>query len=46
MSEKEKKETVEKHILTEQDFRKLILDKLERAKLQSQLLNRSLKEVA
>jgi hypothetical protein len=46
MAEKEKSE-VEKYILTEQDFRQLIQEKLERARLQSQVEeNRRLQEFA
>jgi hypothetical protein len=47
MSETKVIEQVEQYVLTEQDFRKLILEKLERAKLQTQLKeNRKLQEFA
>jgi hypothetical protein len=47
MSETKVNEQVEQYVLTEQDFRKLILEKLERAKLQTQLKeNRKLQEFA
>jgi hypothetical protein len=43
----ENKDWVEKHTLTEQDFRQLILEKMERAKLlQKANKNRELNEVA
>ena len=47
MSETKVSEQVEQYVLTDQDFRKLILEKLERAKLQTQLKeNRKLQEFA
>jgi hypothetical protein len=47
MSERQTDKQVEQFILTEQDFRKLIDEKLERARLQAQVdENRRLQEFA